>query len=45
MRSTLPFADEAPVPTAWQVAGKLTRTFVAWTIAFGSVIAVGYLLR
>jgi len=45
MRSTLPFAEQAPVLTGWQVAGKLTRTFVAWTVAFGSVIAVGYLLR
>jgi len=45
MRSTLPFAEQAPALTGWQVAGKLTRTFVTWMVAFGSVIAVGYLLR
>jgi hypothetical protein len=45
MRSSLPFSEEAPAPTAWQVCVKLTRTFVGWTVAFGSVIAVGYLLH
>lgn len=45
MRSSLPFAEQAPALTGWQVVGNLTRTFVAWTAAFGSVIAVGYLLR
>jgi hypothetical protein len=45
MRSSLPFAEEAPALTGWQILGNLTRTFVAWTVAFGSVIAVGYLLR
>ena len=45
MRSSLPFAEEAPALTGWQILGNLTRTFLAWTVAFGSVIAVGYLLR
>jgi len=27
------------------VTGRLTRTFIGWTVAFGSVIAVGYLLH
>jgi hypothetical protein len=45
MRSSFPFAEEAPALTAWQVMGNLTRTFVGWTVAFGSVIAVGYLLH
>lgn len=45
MRSTLPFADEAPILTPMQIAVQLTKTFVGWTVAFGSVIAVGYLLH
>ena len=45
MRSSLPFAEQAPALTGWQVMGKLTRTFLGWMAAFGSVLAVGYLLR
>ncbi|HET9161533.1 MAG TPA: hypothetical protein VFN88_13060 [Caulobacteraceae bacterium] len=45
MRSSLPFAETAPELTGLQVFAKLTRSFFGWTIAFGSVIAVGYLLH
>jgi len=45
MRSSLPFAEEAPRLTALQAALKLTWTFVGWTLAFGSVIVVGLLLH
>jgi hypothetical protein len=45
MRTSLPFAEQAPMPTGWQVVAKLTRSFFGWTMAFGSVIAVGYLLH
>ena len=45
MRSSLPFSEEAPALSLWEVTGRLACTFIGWTVAFGSVIAVGYLLH
>jgi hypothetical protein len=45
MRTSLPFAEEAPRLTPLQAALKLAWTFIGWTTAFGSVIVVWMMAR
>lgn len=45
MRPTIPFADSVEPENRGAKALRLIWTFVAWTVAFSSVLAVAMLVR